>query len=177
MDLDEARQYFRDRALEIRAECCHESPWVFLNAAAFIEYLAKAVTGGNYGCFVREWLGRVRSGYIGFRYLEDDKDDLPEQMWHILRNGLVHSFSFVPEKPERGGRSQSIELLHRSAGVGHLSPYRDGGRDAAVLVAEDLADDLIKLVELLFDEAQQDATLRERILRRLKDHPPLSSKP
>jgi hypothetical protein len=175
MDLPEAHLFFRARALEIRCECIHESAWVFLDAAAFIEYLSKAATDGHYASFVHDWLGLVRTEYLTFTYRTGNMQDLPEQMYHILRNGVVHSFSFVPEHPEKGGRERSIELVHRSDGKAHLSSYREGRRDAAVLVAEDLAEDLVQVVEILFEEATTNHELGHKILDRLEKHPPLTS--
>jgi hypothetical protein len=197
MNLDEARRYFMDRAVEIQAECSHRSPWVFLNAAAYIEYLARATIhplkdpsladtrknrkpdGAVYAEFVTTWLGRVRKEYASFTY-KDGQQDLPEQMYRVLRCGLVHSFSLIPDEQDgrKDERSRTIVLGHRFDGSqAHLSSYEEGDLDGAVFVAEDLAEDLIVVTGLLFGEAAKDDDLAHLLQDRLDKHPPLTSLP
>jgi hypothetical protein len=175
--LDAKEQYFLDRADEVVAHCRNHSAFVFLEAAALLGYLAKAAGcegSKGYGRFVREQLQQVRPEYATFQYA-DGNEDLPEQMYYVLRCGLVHSFSLVPDKEARshGGRVRSIVLCHRNAGLNHLSRHVEV--DAAIFVAEDFAEDLHALVGRLFDNARQNGALANHIVRHLDDHPPISS--
>src|SRR5262245_13667263 len=95
MNLPDAHQRFNDRLAELPALYPSGSPWVFLCAAALVEYLAKLVDGTDnggrgYKCFVRNWLSSIRPAYLSFRY-SAGQCDLPEQMYHVLRCGIVHN--------------------------------------------------------------------------------------
>jgi len=76
------------------------NPWPFLCASAFIDYLTKMVNGGaagreKYKQFVSTYLARINPLYVSFRY-HSGHQDLPTQLYQILRCGIVHSFSFSP---------------------------------------------------------------------------------
>src|SRR5271168_5244509 len=71
------------------------NPWPFLCASAFIDYLTKMVNGGQtgretYKQFVSTYLAKVNSLYVSFTY-GSGHQDLPIQLYHILRCGIVHS--------------------------------------------------------------------------------------
>ena len=185
MDLPSAQAYLAARVDEFK-RCCHAgSPCVFLGAAAFLEYLSKAVVGQDdrgdgYKTFVKDWLSKVRADYRDFAY-KDGTKDLPKQMYHVLRCGIVHSFSLIPDNRDRkaGGRDRSIVLCHRaeavSRGLHHLSPYSTTEiSDAALFVAEDFVDDLAALVNIVFAAAAGDSSLEKHILKWLSDFPPIS---
>src|SRR6266571_6800773 len=112
--------YFRDRVDELRALANRGDPWVFLCASAFIEYLAKIVQGhgsGDYKQFLKNCFFKVCPKYASFRY-DSGKSDLAEQMYHVLRCGIVHSFSLIADSKAKksGGRDRSILLAHRRSG-------------------------------------------------------------
>jgi len=182
MDLPAARRYFEARAGEIRSHCGSGSAFVFIEECVLLEYLAsaeagKAATAATYKAFVSNWLGRVRPAYRDFAF-RDGQQNLPAQMYYVLRCGLVHSFSLTPDAKGQsaGGRDRSIVLSHRSDGRRHLTRYpkRAKAPDAVLFVAEDFADDLRSVVRILFDEAKRDGMLRGRILGRMRDHEPLA---
>lgn len=172
-------------AHELRMQCETGSPSVFLLAAAYLDYLPKLVNGADkkrvgYIEFIRTWLAAEREEYKTFRY-KNGEQDLPDQMYHVLRCGIVHSFSFVPDQQgrESGARTRSIVIAHRKECIAknllHLSSYStDAIKDAAVFVAEDFTEDIEKVTIRVFKRADVDARLRGNIGRWLAAHPPIS---
>lgn len=185
MDLDQAEKYFTDRVKELRQSCGDRTPWVFLSASAMLEYLAKIVNGADrkaegYKAFIRDYLSAVRTGYKDFIYKSGDRD-LPTQMYHVLRCGIVHSFSLIPDSTAlaRGGRDRSIVLCHKlesdAKGWSHLMPYSSAKvSDAALFVAEEFVDDIALVVGLIFQKATEDSALKQNIESWLKKHPPIA---
>jgi hypothetical protein len=183
MKLGDAETYFRDRASELRHLCVSGTPWVFLAAAAFLDYLSKLANGNDkqragYKSFISNYLARIRPEYKNFVY-KNGKSDLPVQMYHVLRCGIVHTFSLIPDAAARrsGGRDRSIVFCHADEGDKHgwthLMHYSTATvTDSALFVAEDFADDIVKVVELLFAQAKQDSSLRNNIEKWLRrTHP------
>ena len=94
--------------------------WIFVGATTMIEYLAALKKGESAGPkdfieFVRGYMPE----YVQFKYKRKHrlsktgvgekpriltKADLPEQMYYILRCGLVHGFSLVPGPKEQKKR-------------------------------------------------------------------------
>ena len=183
--------YFRDRVLELRSLAERGDPWVFLCGASFIEYLAKMTSGKSTGAndykdFLRNRFFRVCTAYASFKY-SCGKCDLAEQMYHVLRCGIVHSFSVFadPQAKGYGGRDRSIILAHRNTASGrtHLDNWVDRRSnprlDAAVFVAEDFIDDIAKVTDSLFVEARKrtpaGVQLRKNIQMWVSRCPPIGS--
>src|SRR5213594_1781122 len=122
--------YFRNRVDELRSLAQRGDPWVFLCASSFLEYLAKIELGKttsatDYKDFLKNYLFKVCPAYAGFQY-HSGSQDLADQMYHVLRCGIVHSFSLFADpaaKRKHGGRDRSILLAHRSSGQRHLANY------------------------------------------------------
>lgn len=159
MKLLEAEKYFINRVAELGAMCAKKDPWVFLCSSAFLEYTMKIVEGKDRGV----------SGYkdliTKYNYFPDKyktfvyrcgKQDLPEQMYSILRCGLVHSFSLKPIKPGPHGRLNSISLCHKceadTKNLHHLQNYYgiNGDVDSALFVAEDFVCDIRNAINSIF---------------------------
>jgi len=175
MDLAAGREKLSHRIAELRDCCTSKSPWVFLGAAAYVEYLAK-LAGLSYKDFVSLRLALIRPEYAAFAY-RSGKTDLPTQMYHVLRCGIVHSLSLIPDQRARneGGRDRSIVLCHRQSDAVHLSSVSSTlVPDAALFVAEDFVDDLARATEQLFEDAVHDAALERRISEHLRQHPLIS---
>lgn len=184
MDLNTASSYFKDRVNELRRACADTTPWVFLSASAFLEYLAKLVNGedkkrDSYKKFIEDYLSQVRPLYKDFVY-KSGKQDLPVQMYHVLRCGIVHSFSLIPDDDGRGsgGRDRSIVLCHAKERderkLSHLMQYQSPKvTDAALFVAEDFVEDIGKVTALIFTKAASNNTLRGNIERWVLAHPPI----
>jgi hypothetical protein len=172
--LDEAKTLFLNMLDSL--ESMPVNPWPFLCASALIEYLTKMVNGGvsgakEYKQFISTYLARVNPLYDSFAYASGDTD-LPIQMYHILRCGIVHSFSFIPDSQAaaKGGRSRSVLIAHEGV---HLSPYRNMSQDAALLILHDLVMDLKRVTEQIFFDATSDPALRKNIEDHLQQHPPI----
>lgn len=151
----------------------HTNPFVFICATSVLEYLARIVynkeaQGPDFVEFVNNYLARVNITYKTFQYVTHS-DVLAEQMWYILRNGIVHSYSLVPSANYPKGRSGSVVLSHRINGPAHLSQYTQKGYDACNFVAEDFAEDINKLVEIIF----ADTTLITNVEDWTQRHPPI----
>lgn len=87
MNIDSAEEYFKGRARELRNIADNGTAWVFVGAAALIDYLAKLVDGKDnkakgYKKFIRTYMKRVRPQYRTFTY-KNGKQDLDVQMYHI----------------------------------------------------------------------------------------------
>lgn len=182
MTLADAQQRFNDRLVELPILFPSGSPWVFLCASALVEYLAKLVDGADnggrgYKNFVRNWLSAVRPSYLTFRYLAG-QCDLPEQMYHVLRCGVVHNLSLIPTPRARndGGRDRSIALCHRAEAqqrsLTHLGNYNTPQiADAAIFVAEDFVEDLGQVVARVFASATPGSTLEANMTSWLNQYP------
>jgi hypothetical protein len=178
MKIDEAKAVFLDLLNSL--ESMPVNPWPFLCASALIDYLTKMVHGGESGAekykqFVSTYLARVNPLYNSFTYIygsPSPKQDLPLQMYHILRCGIVHSFSFIPDNQAaaKGGRPRSVLIAHEGV---HLSAYRDNGQDAALFVLHDFVIDLKKVIEQIFLNAATDHQLRNNIEQHLQQNPPI----
>jgi len=210
MDLQTAHSKFRERIKDIKEFCSTGSPLVFVLASAYLDYLAKLPLGENghakgYKDFITDWLSRVRPEYKSFQF-RCGMADLPEQMYHVLRCGILHSFSLVPDERTKIGRCRSIVLFHRKEGrergFSHLSNYADSKTagfsstvitsgsfshlsnhtdsetpDAAVFVAEDFVEDIEKVMEVLFTEAESNPGLKAGMETWLQQHPLITGNP
>lgn len=174
MNICEAKQYFQKQISAAKKYCIDGTPLPFVLAACFIDYFSKMVEGEDkkrtgYKNFVKTYMKIVREEYFTFKYA-DEVQDLPDQMYHVLRCGVVHSFSLIPDQTVRNqpGRDHSIALCHKveadQKGLKHLSHYV-GPRnlDAALFVIEDFLSDLLKVNEVIYKMAVSDSTLRGNI--------------
>lgn len=185
MRLGDAEKYFLDRAEELLQDCKAGTPWVFLSASAFLEFLTKLANGRettreDYKRFIEDYMSRVRPEYKNFRY-KSGTEDLPVQMYHVLRCGIIHSFSFTPDEDavRRGGRARSIVLCHepeaKRKGLAHLMQYSGPQNlDAALFVAKDFVRDLQETIKLVFNDSKTDPALRANIETWVKQYPPIT---
>ena len=169
MNINEAEKYFSERTQELLNISGDGTVWVFVCASTLIEYLAKLVAGKDtrgpgYIKFIGDYMSEIRPEYASFTY-QGGKKDLPAQMYHILRCGIVHSFSLIPDqKAKNEGRKRPIVLSHRKEGIPHLSPHSSSiAADAANFVAEDFVEDIQKTIAHIFDKAATDPALKKNI--------------
>jgi hypothetical protein len=136
----------------------------------------------GYKNFVNKFLSNINRNYQTFTY-GNGKQDLPDQLYHVFRCGVIHSFSLVPDQQaiQNGGRIRSIVLCHkkesRRKNLPHLSNYSSNAiPDAAVFVAEDFSRDLRKVVSLIFSQSarQIEPSINKNIRSWLSRHPPIS---
>ncbi|MBI5100569.1 MAG: hypothetical protein HZB33_01845 [Nitrospirae bacterium] len=180
MNIDDAEKYFIARIEELRRMCSDGTPWVFVCAATMIDYLSKLTNGADkggdgYKAFIRDYMAQVRPEYAMFIY-DDGNQDLPVQIYHIFRCGIVHSFSFIPDQraSAKDGRKRSIVLSHKREGLGHISKYSSANApDSCNFVAEDFIDDLAKTIHTVFAKAKADNNLKDKIELWLTRYPPI----
>jgi hypothetical protein len=178
MTLNDIKDYFNQRCDEIISLSNRDDPWVFLCGSAMIDYLTNMTTGKStrveYIKFVEDYFGQVNVLYKNFTYQSGDKD-LPTQMYVILRCGIVHSFSFIPDKKgvSNGGRTRSIVLAHEKNGHTHFEIYTNNGMDSVVFTAEQFAKDIKEVVYLIFQKTTTDQKLETQILSYIQSHPPI----
>jgi hypothetical protein len=99
-------------------------------------------------------------------------------MYHVLRCGIVHGYSLVPDKISisKGGRKRSILLGHRKNCDTHFEKNEENGLDSVVFTAEDFAEDLEKLTDAIFKEmAPKDQNLSKNIVDWYSKYPPIVS--
>lgn len=182
--------YYGNRLNELKALAQRGDPWIFLCASSFIEYLARMTIGKEtsaveYKTFLTNFFFRVCPEYARFRY-RSGKQDLADQMYHVLRCGIIHSFSVVADSSamKRSGRNRSIVLAHRNSGRKHLDSFVNNRTrppiDAAIFVAEDFVEDVGKVMQYIFAEArkttQSSKLLRSNIRRWFDTHQPIGRK-
>jgi len=173
--LPEAQTYFTGHIDDLKRMSADGTPWVFLCGSALIDYLSKLADGRNDGGaafkrFVNVYMPR---GYLTFKY-RSGLSDLPEQLYHVLRCGIVHSFSMIPDAQakNKGGRDRSIVLSHHEP---HLSPYSTANApDACCLRADGFVADLEAAMKKLFTDAATNAQLAGNITAWLAQHPPIA---
>jgi hypothetical protein len=181
-DLQDVRSRFDLWFYELDQVCRIENPWGFLCLSALIDYLSRLANGKNVGRrgyiqFIRDYFP---DEYKNFHY-KNGATDLPEQMYYVLRNGLVHSFSLIPDvgKGKKVGRDRSIVLIHAESakrrGLSHLDNYggQHGQLDAALFVAEDFLNDTKIAAYTLLQKAMTESVLEGHILSWFTRHPPI----
>ncbi|MEI7676836.1 MAG: hypothetical protein WCJ03_08660 [Bacteroidales bacterium] len=178
MTIEEIKNYFISRSDELISLSLRGDPWIFLCGAAMIDYLTNMTLGKStrlmYISFIENYFGQVNINYKDFDY-QNGSIDLPTQMYVILRCGIVHSFSFVPDQQgvNNGGRPRSILLAHEKNGHTHFDRYTNNGMDSVVFTAEQFSKDIKDVVELIFQKASKDQSLESQILTHVTNHPPI----
>lgn len=179
--LESIHNYYKERIGEVKRYSAIGDVWVFLMCSVFIEYLVKLVSDkevtdkDDYKDFIRNYLSLINPLYRDFKYA-NGKRDLPDQMYHVLRCGIVHGFSLIADKTARkkGGRDRSILIGHKSGGGTHLDPINRKGFDSVFFCAEDFANDIEKVIDLVFQMAKENNILRDQIINWVKIYPPIS---
>ena len=173
MEISDIHKYFKNRISEIKDLAVNTgNPWVFLCCSSFIDYLVRLVydkeaNSSDYKKFIIDYLSQIDIRYKDFEYQSGVKD-LPDQMYHILRCGIIHSFSLIPDSSSlrKGGRKRSILLAHNKNGETHFKPVTENGYDSVVFTAESFSSDLEKLVDKIFTEIViSDPTIEANIKR------------
>ena len=180
-NLPDIENYYLERTLELIEHSKQGDTWFFIGASTFINHLANLVFGNRAGRvgyveFIKKYMP---PNYKNFTYLNGSQD-LPLQMWCILRCGIIHSFSLIPyriyEPCKSNARERSIILTHRRNNDGsNLSNYTgiNNNRDAALFVAEDFANDINITAEYIFKEAKNNRQLENNIMSWIRQFPPI----
>lgn len=182
--LSDIHNYYKQRIGEVirfANEFGSGDLWAFVMSASFIDYLVKLVNNKEssaqlYKEFVRIYLSEINPLYRDFVF-NSGHQDLPEQMYHVLRCGMIHSYSLVPDSKSltKGGRVRSILLVHRKNGYTHFDKYSDNNLDSVLFTVEDFAEDLEKVLDKIFlDLAPNDPALSTNILVWVTTQPPIA---
>lgn len=178
MTIIEINDYFLARCVEIESLAERGDPWVFLCGSAMIDYLTQMTThtAGRlaYIEFVENYFQQIDVRYKEFQY-SSGAQDLPTQMYIILRCGIVHKFSFVPNQQgiNNGGRERSILLAHEKNGHTHMTAYTTNGRDSIIFTAEQFSKDITAVSNLIFEKASNDQPLHDKIINYATNFPPI----
>jgi len=173
MTLDEAQQHFL-KMLEMLPKM-KPSPWPFACGSMMIDYLARmsidrtSKHAGDGDVYI-EFINTYMPTYSNYTF-SDGARDLPFQMYYILRCGIVHSFSFVPDERFKKGRERSIVISHEGR---HLSQCSYAASSDAVLFSfPQFYKDIQSAINDVFANAKGDTGLATRIENFLRKYPPL----
>jgi hypothetical protein len=100
-------------------------------------------------------------------------------MYHILRCGITHSYSLIPDSKSKskGGRERSILLGQRKNNNVHFMKHDKNGYDSVIFTVEDFAEDLEKVLDKIFiDLAPEAPLLSNNIISWVNKYPPLTWK-
>jgi hypothetical protein len=180
MNLHHAKACLVGHIAALKTMCLDGTPWVFLCAAVVIECLSKLAAGkdlkaAGFKSFIRDYMP---VGYRNFKY-QSGKTDLPDQLYYVLRCGIVHNFSMVPGTTEvkNGARIRSVVMSHDEV---HLSRYTGASApDACCLRADGFVADIETATNKLFSDAEDGSStgdqLAENIEEWLHQRPPIKA--
>lgn len=166
--MEKSHSYIKNHCKALLKTAEQSDPWVFICSASMIEYLTKMTGCELYSSFVSTYLSKVDCRYRDFKYI-DATQNLPEQMYFVLRNGLIHSFTLKPNRVN-SGKTNSILLSHTDE---HFSHRMDNNLDACVLNAYTLVNDLCAVIDIIYESAKTDNDLNEKIKIFWQQNPPL----
>ena len=190
--ISDVDKYLKDRLNELSLLAQGGDPWVFGACSTFIEMMAfrvyynptnpAAVSHRTYVKFCDEYLyPRRKRTTISFS--DGTIVKFNEQIYAILRCGVVHTFSMnpTPRDPNQA-RPYSLFLGHLKNFQGnksfHLKKVKidksDGSckENAILVLAECFVDDLKACTSKIINKAKKNNTLRTSILQSFKTHPP-----
>jgi len=183
MTIDEYKFYLLSEIAALRQQ--QPSPSAFATATELLDALAQASTsprrhgqpkgnGTRFREFIRRYMG---PRYTSFLYASG-KQDLPEQMYAILRCGLVHTRSLTPTPALNGKPSDGRENSILIAGDGvHLAPVTAAPYDAALFVFDPFIADIEAALRRVFRNALRESGLRALLERHIRDHRPARGLP
>lgn len=172
MNQEKLWTYIRERAKELNGYSGDGSAFFFLIAAAFIDFLSCATNnapscGDQYKKFIKTRFGKIRAIY--------QKEGVASAIYCILRNGLVHNFSFVPVSHGgcsswmRSAQGLQAYLFHVKNGISAKKHMTISGK-CLFIGAEPFACDIMRVT----DEILQDKQCAANILKWSEQHPPLA---
>ncbi len=181
MNIEEIKNYFLNRCDELISLSERGDAWVFVCCSAMLDYLTQMTTNTSgrtaYINFVNEFLSQINSNYKEFRF-QSGETDLPTQMYVILRCGIVHKFSFIPDNQQisNHGRERPILLGHEKKSDIHFGSYTKNGMDSVIFTAEQFSKDIKDAVNLIFTMTQTNETLKNNIINHVTNYPPIQGK-
>lgn len=183
--LAEVHEYYKTRIFEVQkfaSDFGSGDLWAFLMCSSFIDFLVKMVVNNEkasnsieYKLFIEKYLSLVNPAYRDFAF-QSGKKDLPKQIYHVLRCGIVHSYSLCPDQKSQksGGRKRSIVLGHRKNGYTHLAPFTENGNDSIIFTIEDFSRDLGLVLDKIFNDIVPfDSIIANNIISWVSKYPPI----
>lgn len=184
-DLNEVKKHLKDIVKYMESTVDLETAARYIVPLCLIDYLSKLYDKSSkkgrdqYKNFINEIMAEVNPKYKTFRYTviydTEEENNLPTQMYHVLRCGFVHSFSLIPDETAKkfGGRDRSIILgFKEDNNLNHLDNfYCEGVLDACLFILDDFISDLDKSIDILFEKVNNDENLKKHILKLVSDYP------
>ncbi len=174
MEFSDWHAYFKNHNEALKSIVGKGDPWVFLCGSVTIEYLAKICFNKVeiYVKFIKQYMSKVDHRYVDFKF-KNGKSDLPDQMYYVLRNGLVHTFTLKPLNNNGNGRTNSIVLSHVDL---HLTcDTTDSNRDSCVFNAKQFINDLGKAIDFVFEKVKSDLDLQKKMENHFSKYPPVTA--
>lgn len=164
--------YIQERCDELQKYADDGSAFFFLMAAAFVDFLScayynKSSTGRCYREFIINNFGQIRKEY--------ENVDTALVIYCVMRNGLIHNFSFAPDhkgqcdQVENNTIINGVRLFHEKNGVAadnHML-IQD---EKLWISAESFADDIQQVTNIVLSNEIG----RKNILNWCAKHPPLA---
>ncbi|AOW47956.1 hypothetical protein A4S02_14040 (plasmid) [Acetobacter ascendens] len=196
MLIDRYQNYLNDRILELKTaqhikskdDRLNGSIWDFVLMGCLVELVAKLNCVDSINTFEKvsklfdERLPKYRAPF----YNTPEKiNDVPEQIYMVMRCGLIHSLSLIPDKKvkdkdiyKRHWREVSLVLTHRG---NHLkmgkTPHNGSLVEVCQLDYSTMLDDMQTALDAIFQDAKHDTALSSHIEKFVKENPTLSFVP
>lgn len=213
-DLEAIDRYLKARLEELDTLAQRGDPWVFGACCTFIEMLAKREKecnndlndnarnkdGSRFKNFVKIYLMPSNPFYqdaekelkneatkqSGKEQAKEDDPEIAQNLWHILRCGVVHSFSmkkqesFKKELEDSNQQNYKILLGHRKnrkSTSDHLKvvEVNDEGNTykALCIMAEDFVEDLRRCTQKIIKKAKDSSSFYDNLKEQFINNPPL----
>lgn len=164
------------------------SVWDFLILGCLLEWTSKLNNETGKGTLksFRYLFEKRMPKYCDIKYMSPGKyQDLPEQLYLVLRCGLVHGLSLKPDMSESNLkrykshiRENTILLWHRG---NHLKINRKNINgieyDRVNIDYESLLEDTQNSLNEIFEESKTNTQLRDNILKFIKKNPGIGFSP
>ena len=183
-NLNEIKKHLKHIVLYMEKTKDLESACRFVVPCCFLEYLAKLYYGrilpndnkandkSIYLKFVNEIFIETNPKYKTFEY-DNREIKLGDQMYLILRCGIVHAFSLTPNRRRNTvGKLRSIILADKNDELEHLANFsNEFVEDSCIFKLEEFINDLDKSLDSLFHKAESDMTIAKNITDWTDDYP------
>lgn len=173
------RKYIATIFVDLRYFCARGSPLVFVNIAAFSDFLCcSTMDSESNKDKLRLFFDNMHGASGGFppdyhiRESYRANNLTGNTLVEIFRNGLVHNFSTNPPswdtKVEKG-QVYEVFLMHRASSQGKRHLQVDGGK-----ILHLVAEDMIEVLECYAMHSLNDTHLLKNILSWCNAHPPVA---
>ncbi|MCG0997583.1 hypothetical protein [Acetobacter persici] len=197
MLIDRYQNYINNRILELKTaqliksdkDRLNGSIWDFVLMGCLVEIVAK-LNCTNKSLYTFDKISklfndRLPKYRIPSYKTHDNINDVPEQIYMVMRCGLIHSLSLVPDekykekkKYEKHWRKGSLLLSHKGNHLQMMTWSPDGEPfEACQLDYSSMLDDMQTALDAIFRDAKQDTALSVHIETFVKANPILGLVP